>query len=258
MSTSKHVELPQPELSLTKATQKYNNTYLTGKGCRLVTRSEHCVLDGEPKYAFLRRALPMDRVRSFGKELSKLEYTPVAGHSRRKCMLGSPGGFLNFGWHPTNDVLFKPSEENELFYYMYLPVLIDAFAILLHQHFPEEWRRQTKQAEAEGNRLIGSPKWEPRHSHRVLRNPIFSSVAVNVDTKCRSHTDSNNKNGLSCMTTFGDFDGVTFCMPRLGVMFDVQPGDVLIADTNREQHGNVSGKRKGERISVIAYLRELA
>jgi hypothetical protein len=46
------------------------------------------------------------------------------------------------------------------------------------------------------------------------------------------------------------------CLPRLRVAFDILPGDLLIADTNHEQHGSIS-PRTGTRISVVAYLREL-
>jgi hypothetical protein len=37
----------------------------------------------------------------------------------------------------------------------------------------------------------------------------------------------------------------------------LQPGDVLMADTVNEQHGNV-GLLSGQRISVVAYLRSMA
>ena len=52
------------------------------------------------------------------------------------------------------------------------------------------------------------------------------------------------------------FVGGELCFPRLGVSFDIEPGDLLIADTNRELHGN-RRERSGDRISVVAYLREL-
>jgi hypothetical protein len=46
-------------------------------------------------------------------------------------------------------------------------------------------------------------------------------------------------------------------LPRLRVAFRLRPGDILIADTNREQHGNV-GPIAGERISVVGYLKDLS
>ena len=72
----------------------------------------------------------------------------------------------------------------------------------------------------------------------------------------RSHCDAKNEGGLSCLMAFGRFTGGDLCLPRLGVAFRLRPGDVLIADNNREQHGNI-GPLLGERISVVSYLHDL-
>jgi hypothetical protein len=42
----------------------------------------------------------------------------------------------------------------------------------------------------------------------------------------------------------------------LRVAFPLSPGDLLIADNNNEQHGNI-GPLAGNRISVVAYLRTM-
>ena len=85
---------------------------------------------------------------------------------------------------------------------------------------------------------------------------IFSTVTINKNVLCRSHADGNNESRLSCLMAFGEFQGGYLCFPRLRVAFDVQPGDVLIADTNHEQHGNI-GPLFGERVSLVCYLRDL-
>jgi len=61
---------------------------------------------------------------------------------------------------------------------------------------------------------------------------------------------------MACLAAFGEFSGGYLCLPRLRAAFRLQPGDILIADNNHEQHGNI-GPLVGERMSVVAYLRLL-
>jgi hypothetical protein len=85
---------------------------------------------------------------------------------------------------------------------------------------------------------------------------MFSSITINQTAVFRSHEDGNNLDGaFSCLAAFGKFTGGDLCLPRLGVSCPVAPGDLLIADLNREQHGNI-GPLMGKRISVVTYMRD--
>lgn len=85
---------------------------------------------------------------------------------------------------------------------------------------------------------------------------MFSTVTVNRTALFRSHEDGNNlPGGLACLTAFGDFAGGDLCFPRFGVSCPIEPGDLLIGDNAFEQHGNI-GPLSGERISIVAYMRD--
>jgi hypothetical protein len=124
---------------------------------------------------------------------------------------------------------------------------------LMTRHWASAAESQALAALDNGNWLIGS---ELRTFTDVIPTPIFSSVTVNNGVIFPSHVDSRNLSGPACITAFGDWRGGALCFPRLRVAFPLQPGDVLIADTTSEQHGNV-GPMLGTRISVVAYLRAL-
>lgn len=147
------------------------------------------------------------------------------------------------------------------------PEVYDQLCILLRlvtwtmmDYLPEYWKEHVARVKGNQNRVMDGEFHDTYQRHSIPMNdedyPLFSTVTVNRNTTCRAHTDAKNKRGLACMTTFGNFRGGDLCFPRLGVRFDVQPGDLLIADTNRELHGN-RRERRGDRISVVAYLREL-
>jgi hypothetical protein len=253
---SRKVKLPEPELSFKKAERLYEDRYLTGEGCRLVTRNEHGVLDGRTKYLFLRKILPSSYVIEVTEHLRHLRYTD-SKHSLRACLQGSQGGYLNFGWTNKPKVrLFEDSKHLPVTHNFVLSLLVLRLGDLIERHLPHDWKEATEAANKNGHRLMGSIAGPPDVPFFSAENPIFSSVVVNKDTICRSHVDARNASGLGCMTVFGKFKYGEFCMPRLGLIFDVQPGDVLIADTNNEQHGNLDG-RDGERISVVAYLKKI-
>lgn len=275
---SRKVKLPEPELSFQKAEKLYETRYLTGDGCRRVTRNELGVVDNRTKYLFLRNVLSPEQVSAYYEHLRQLRYT-ASKHSLRRCLQGSQGGYLNFGWtQKPKPRLFEDSKHLPLTHHFTLPLLVLQLGSFVERYLPDDWNEASEAARENGHQLMMPGDWKaasesvrkkgypvqvpffseenPIFSNVVSGFPIFSSIAINKDTICRSHVDAKNASGLGCMTVFGKFSGGEFCMPRLGVIFDVQPGDVLIADTNNEQHGNLDG-RDGERISVVAYLRSM-
>ena len=85
---------------------------------------------------------------------------------------------------------------------------------------------------------------------------MFSTITVNQTALFRAHEDGRNlARALSCLAAFGNFSGGELCFPRFGVSCPMEPGDLLIGDTNRELHGNL-GPLTGSRISVVAYMRD--
>jgi hypothetical protein len=85
---------------------------------------------------------------------------------------------------------------------------------------------------------------------------LFSTITINQTVLFRAHEDGNNLDGaLSCLAAFGNWINGDLGFPRFGVSCPMEPGDLLIADTNRELHGNL-GPIHGERISIVAYMRD--
>jgi hypothetical protein len=90
----------------------------------------------------------------------------------------------------------------------------------------------------------------------TIPGTMFSTITVNKSALFRCHADGNNLPGaLACLAAFGDFAGGDLCFPRFGVSCPIEPGDLLIGDNAFEQHGNI-GPLSGERISVVAYMRD--
>ena len=95
----------------------------------------------------------------------------------------------------------------------------------------------------------------------VLRGTSFSGVQVNINWQSALHLDVGNY-GPVVMTALTDgwFDGAVLCFPqhRLGV--NLRMGNVVIANTQCEWHGNTSlWGVPGEfhRISFVGFLRPI-
>jgi hypothetical protein len=113
----------------------------------------------------------------------------------------------------------------------------DAKKGLKYRHIP---------GKKDGNVVLGN----------TVPGTMFSTITVNQTALFRAHEDGNNLAGaLSCLAAFGNFSGGELCFPRFGVSCPMEPGDLLIADTNRELHGNL-GPLFGDRISIVAYMRD--
>ena len=142
--------------------------------------------------------------------------------------------------------------------------LPDAFAqffvMQLAQSNPEYLAKLIQQADDEAQGLkyynrLGLKDGNVMMGYTVP-GTMFSTITVNQTALFRAHEDGNNLAGsLSCLAAFGNFSGGELCFPRFGVSCPMEPGDLLIGDTNRELHGNL-GPLTGSRISVVAYMRD--
>jgi hypothetical protein len=136
--------------------------------------------------------------------------------------------------------------------------IVETMLIVNHPEYADQLQRAMQAEEACGMKVfpqLGIADGELMAGY-TIPGTMFSTVTVNRTALFRAHEDGNNlPGGLACLAAFGDFAGGDLCFPRFGVSCALEPGDLLIADTNREQHGNI-GPLSGERISIVAYMRD--
>jgi len=242
-----------PELSAEQAKAQFQGRRLTDEhydSDRLVTWDELGTENGSFKYLFLRRTLPASLVEGAWRNLRNLSFSE-SNHTRLSLGKSGMGGGTALGWLDKRKLV--PSLKYPfLDQYLLMPLLI-TMSGRMRRYLPQEWERQAALAKKNGHRVLGSMLGDPDIPRMCVENPIFSTLTVNRNVPFKSHVDGGNES-LACLATFGDFSGSYLCLPRLRVAFDIQPGDLLIADTNHEQHGSIS-PRDGTRISVVAYLR---
>jgi hypothetical protein len=242
----------RPTLRPEEAKSKYKGHRLSdGDYDRLIESSEFGVTeDGATKYLFLRDAFSGQLVENATALFQRIP-TSESNHTRASLGRTGKGGGTALGW--IDGRLLKPSRDYPLLNQFSIMPLLMAMSERMHKHLPEDWEKQAETARANGFRVLGGPHGHPDCPHWMMPDPIFSTLTVNRNVKFRSHVDDGN-DSLSCLATLGLFTGYHLCLPRLRVAFDILPGDLLISDTNHEQHGSV-GERTGTRISVVAYLR---
>jgi len=151
----------------------------------------------------------------------------------------------------------RATEKQPIPYITLIEPLCLTLQQLMAEHWPEAVKHLSARASSNGDMLVGAELRLFSELPDVVAPPIFSTVNINRNALFPSHQDGGNSCPPSCLAAFGEWAGAALCFPRLRVAFDLKPGDVLIADTMNEQHGNV-GLLAGTRISVVAYLRERA
>lgn len=269
----------RPTLSLEDAEQRFQGKYLSGADYDTVVERDTLgtLPNGEPKFVFLRNRLdsPEGMEQAYS-SLRTLPFNDVRSSLRRRALQGSKGKELVLGWLDDSRTGPRPATRTwwcPTVYTFVLWPLLASMEALLREYLPTHWKEQTVAARRNGERLIGTElrtlvgakgvflvqadRTRRPINKRDIALPVFSTITVNKNAIFRSHADAKNESGLACITTFGDFVGGDLCLPRLRVTFAIRPGDLLIADTNREQHGTVNSLA-GTRISVVAYLRSMA
>jgi hypothetical protein len=94
----------------------------------------------------------------------------------------------------------------------------------------------------------------------VIPNTSFTTVTVNKNWQTAVHKDAGDfKAGFGNLLALrkGKFTGGYFVVPRWGVAFDMQNGDVLLVDVH-QWHGNTPIKADpgAVRLSLVMYYRE--
>ena len=232
----------------------------------LVEENSIGTVDGETKFVFLRNAFAF--ADEFYGALSQLKFKQSKRAAGQDLLFGYYWDRRNSA-HPT---LTIPTAQHQLFYDTALAALLDWMGTQVKRHLPEYWKEQRQSAtltaydhrphnamwDALASKLAGKlsvEQWDDLEAHK-LNEPIFSTVTINRSAPFLPHCDAKNEGGLACLMAFGEFSGGDLCLPRLRTAFRLRPGDLLIADNNREYHGNV-GAIYGDRISLVAYLRRL-
>ena len=99
-----------------------------------------------------------------------------------------------------------------------------------------------------------------RKSPWIITDTCFSSVTVNRNWQTALHIDEGNFGpAVATVLTEGDPKGADLVFLRYFLPVSLRPGNVLIADTRDEVHGNTAlygVLRKTYRISFFAYLHE--
>jgi hypothetical protein len=282
----------QPTLSLEEAEQQFKGKYLDRSNYDTLIEDDWGLVDedGQQKFVFLRSVLPENLVNETWQALRHIRFNSVHRGkypSRRAALRGSRGGELVMGWlqdlQPDGRHVRRtaPTAQHSKAYGV-LTKLCDELSRVVETLLPSYWSAVAASALRQPENLVGADvlaasmepvntagkplTGEPRRRAYAdlwnglkeaapsLSQPIFSTLTINRSAIFRSHADAKNESGLACLTALGSFAGGDLCLPRLRVAFRLRPGDVLIADTNREQHGNI-GPLVGDRISVVAYLR---
>jgi hypothetical protein len=225
--------------------------------------------DGTVKFLYLRSAIPRRTTNSMFRQLNTLPFNP-ARNSRRAAVRAETGGELAFGcvdYKPGGPKWLAPTLQLPLPYQFALVPLLNALANLMAERLPAKWQTQVDAARKNGRMIVGNEWLNPdgisfMRPHLLdarkcsLLPPLFTTIQINRNIRTRLHRDAGNLSGLACLTAFGSWEGAELVFPRFAVAFPLRPGDVLMADTGAELHGNVP-PLMGTRISVVAFLRPM-
>jgi hypothetical protein len=245
---------------------------LTADHGRLITTNTLIECEGKVKALLLKDSLPESHFRPALKALGYMHFNPAKQSRRGAVLPGQTGGDLVLGW--LNDGMFpdilRAGNRDNFHLCMRLCPLLRDMEDLMSAHLPNYFQFHMQQA----RRLVRPHK--KLESLAQMRDPFerkqltrwnagqdyyhfmgvsaFSTLTLNRNLIFGAHMDGNNIKGtLGCLTAIGDYLGGELCFPRLGVRFDLRPGDLLIADTNEEYHGTCSSI-VGDRYSIVAYL----
>ena len=237
---------------------------------RPIKRNTLVLCQGKTKALLLRSALGEQSQSWALKALGRMEMNPIK-NSRRGAVKNTAktGCDLVLGWYldSTNPDPLRADSRDNFFLGMRLIPLLQGMEDLMREHLPEYFRFHMQQSlrlvrpnkELNTLHMMKDPferqmleRWNHTDYYHFPGTRAFSTLTLNHNVIFGAHDDGNNVEGtLGCLTAVGDYVGGALCFPRLGVSFDLRPGDLLIADTNEEYHGTCS-TIIGDRFSIVA------
>ncbi len=239
---------------------------------KLIERSTLVKCEGKIKALFLRSALGGWSINWALKALRHIKMNPVSSSRRGAVKNTAKTGYdLVLGWYvdSTNPDPLRAGSRDNFFLAMRLIPLLQEMEDRIREHLGDYYRFHLSQAmrlvrphkDLKTLHLMKDPferrmlqRWNNSDYYHFPGTRAFSTLTLNHSVIFGAHDDGNNVEGtLGCLTAIGDYLGGALCFPRLGVSFDLRPGDLLIADTNTEYHGT-SSMIVGDRYSIVAYL----
>jgi hypothetical protein len=148
-----------------------------------------------------------------------------------------PGGIYPFCRLSSWTGLHLPEWES-------LQPLLHAIDRAFYKHEPKRWHVQYQRIQQV------PPEW-------VVPATVFTTVTVNNTYSSGVHKDKGDlAEGFSTLAVWSEgLTGGTLVFPRWRVGVTMRTGDLLLLDAH-EYHGNTVMEGDGERISLVAYMRE--
>jgi hypothetical protein len=229
--------------------------------------------EGQVKALLLKGELPEAHYRPALKALELMRFNSIKCSRRGAVKLSKTGSDLLMGWidigGAKDEDILRAGNRDFFFLAMRLVPLLRDMEAAMEQYLPDYWKFHLEQAMrvvrpdktlktlnkvADPHQRKMLEQWNNTDYYHFMGTRAFSTLTLNHNITFGAHDDRRNVPGtLSCLTALGQYAGGTLCFPRLGVSFDLQPRDLLIADTNTEFHGTV-GELFGSRYSIVAYL----
>ena len=232
---------------------------------------------GEIAGIYLRQVLSEDAQRKALHGLEQMKFPPphraeTAPAIRRQRGFTTPGellfGYTDFG---TLEQTLTSREKDRILQLSPLEDLLKemdgCFARTLPFYYQLQGspksieERQAQRQKADALPEFGGIQAELRH---FLTS--FSNITLLRSCPSAIHKDQGNarkdQNSFTCLTSVGQrkksgeigFSGGAFCLIEYGIKIPVKPGDILIAQTTREWHYNVTPV-KGVKYSIVCYYR---
>lgn len=136
-------------------------------------------------------------------------------------------------------------EDFESFAYLYKEV-----DCLTKEFFPNEWG------------ILKERYKDVADERYSLFSTVFSSITCNWNFPTCWHRDgANAKNAVAALVCMdrGEYEGVDFVMPELGLAFHMRNGDILIGDNQKYTHGQtpfVPKNEDAENLILVFYSRD--
>lgn len=226
---------------------------------------------------YLKQRIPKELQDLAFEGLEEMEWTPprtrretIPAIERQERIGGVPAGELLFG-HTARGSIEKTLDSRSMWkQFMKLGKLLGEMNSIFSRTIPTYYSKQNhilsleKRVKERQERTGRKPGTEFGGTPDELRIPlsVFTTITLLRNCPAAIHKDNNarkDQSSFSCLTTVGEnFTGGTFCLLEPGLRIPVKPGDVLIAQTTKMWHCNLTPVQ-GKKYSVVAYsFKEIA